>query len=188
MFPIQDQISVATKANLEANFTLYTTLTNKTLESIEKLVNLNLAAVKASMEESSAAARQMLTAKDAKEFLSFVNAQAKPNLEKALAYGSHLASIATSTQAEYTKAAEQQIAEAARKVNELVEDATSKAPAGYESMTTLIKTALGNANTSYEQLSKTTKQAVEAFEANVNAAVGQLTQNVAQKPAAAAKA
>lgn len=188
MFPIQDQISVAAKTNLEVNFALYTALTNKTLESIEKLVNLNLAAVKASMEESSAATRQLLATKDAKEFFSCINAQAKPNLEKALAYSSHLASIATSTQAEYTKAAEQQIAEAARKVNELVEDVTTKVPAGYEGVTALIKTALGNANSGYEQLSKTTKQAVEAFEANVNATVGQLTQNAGQKTAATAKA
>ena len=186
MFPIQDQISVATKANLEANFALYSALTNKTLESIEKLVNLNLAAVKASMEESSAAARQLLSAKDPNEFFTLVNAQAKPNLEKVIAYGSHLANIASSAQAEYTKAAEQQIAEAARKVNELVEDAAGKAPAGYENVTAMIKATLGNANTSYEQLTKTTKQAVEAFEANVNAAVNQMSQVAGQKTAAKA--
>ena len=186
MFPIQDQISVATKANLEANFALYSTLTNKTLESIEKLVNLNLAAVKASMEESSAAARQLLAAKDPNEFFTLVSSQTKPNLEKAIAYGSHLANIASSTQAEYTKAAEQQIAEVTRKVNELVEDATSKAPAGYENVTAMIKATLGNANTGYEQLTKTTKQAVEAFEANVNAAVGQFAQAAGQKAPAKA--
>lgn len=186
MFPIQDQISVATKANLEANFALYSALTNKTLESIEKLVNLNLAAVKASMEESSAAARQLLSAKDANEFFTLVNAQAKPNLEKAIAYSSHLANIATTAQAEYTKAAEQQIAEAARKVNELVEDATAKAPAGYENVTALIKATLGNANNGYEQLTKTTKQAIEAFETNVNAAVSQMAQAAGQKAPAKA--
>lgn len=186
MFPIQDQISVATKANLESNFALYSALTSKTLESIEKLVNLNLAAVKASMEESSAAARQLLAAKDPNEFFTLVNAQAKPNLEKAIAYGSHLATIASAAQAEYSKAAEQQFAEATRKVNELVEEATSKAPAGYENVTALIKATLGNANSGYEQLTKTTKQAVEAFEANVNAAVNQISQVTGQKATAKA--
>lgn len=178
MFPIQDQISVATKANLEANFALYTSLTNKTLESIEKLIKLNLAAVKASMEESSVATKQIFAAKDPQELITLISAQTKPNFDKALAYGSHLAGIASSTQAEFTKAAETQIAEASRKVNELVEEVAKKAPAGSEGMIAIVKSALGNASTGYEQLTKTTKQAVEALEANMNSAVDQLSNSV----------
>lgn len=178
MFPIQDQISVATKANLEANFALCTSLTNKTLESIEKLIKLNLAAVKASMEESSVATKQIFAAKDPQELITLISAQTKPNFDKALAYGSHLAGIASSTQAEFTKAAETQIAEASRKVNELVEEVAKKAPAGSEGMIAIVKSALGNASTSYEQLTKTTKQAVEALEANMNSAVDQLSNSV----------
>jgi phasin family protein len=180
MFPIQDQISVVTKNSLEANFALYTSLTNKTLESVEKLMNLNLAAVRASMEESAAATRQILTAKDPQEFIALISAQTKPNFDKALAYGSHLATIASSTQAEFTKAAEAQIAQAGRKVSAMVEEAAKKAPAGSEGMMAIVKTALDNASTGYEQLTRTTKQAVEALEANVTTAVSQLSQSVAQ--------
>jgi phasin family protein len=180
MFPIQDQISVVTKNSLEANFALYTSLTNKTLESVEKLMNLNLAAVRASMEESAAATRQILTAKDPQEFIALISAQTKPNFDKALAYGSHLATIASSTQAEFTKAAEVQIAQAGRKVSAMVEEAAKKAPAGSEGMMAIVKTALDNASTGYEQLTRTTKQAVEALEANVTTAVSQLSQSVAQ--------
>lgn len=132
MFPIQDQISVATKNSLESNLALFTSLTNKTLESVEQLINLNITAVKASMEESSAAARQMLAAKDPQEFMSVLSAQAQPNMEKALAYGSHVANIAGSARAEFSKAAEAQIAAVAGKLNELVEEVTRKAPAGSE--------------------------------------------------------
>jgi phasin family protein len=175
MFPIQDQISVATKAGLEAQFALFNSLTNKTLESVEKLINLNLAAVKASMEESGVTTRQILAAKDPQEFLSLVTAQTKPNFEKAIAYGSHLANIASSTQAEFTKAAEQQIAAVSSKVNELVEDAARNAPAGAENLIAVVKSAIGNANAGYEQFAKTSKQAAEAVEANLNSAVAQLS-------------
>lgn len=181
MFPIQDQMSVATKSSLEANLALYTSLTNKTLESVEKLINLNMTAVRASMEESTAAAKQMLAVKDPQEFMSLVTAQSKPNLEKALSYGSHLASIASSAQAEFTKAAEAQIAAVTSKVNELVEEVARKAPAGSESLIAIMKSTLGNASNGYEQLTRTTKQAAEALEANLNSAVVQFTQATSQK-------
>jgi len=168
MFPIQDQISVTAKANLEANLALYTSLSNKTMESIEKLFSLNLSAVKATMEESSAATRQILAAKDPQEVLSLIAAQTKPNYEKAIAYGGHLANIASSAQAEFTKAAEAQIAQVSRKVSELIEEASRNAPAGSEGMVAVVKTALGNASNGYEQFTKTAKQAVEALEANLN--------------------
>lgn len=181
MFPIQDQMSVATKSGLEANLALYIALTNKTLESVEKLVNLNITAAKASMEESTATAKQMLAVKDPQELISLVTAQSKPNLEKALSYGSHLASIASSTQAEFTKAAEAQIAAVTSKVNELVDEVARKAPAGSESLIAIMKSTLGNASNSYEQLTRTTKQAAEALEANLNNAAVQFTQVSSQK-------
>ena len=186
MFPIQDQISVAAKTSFEANLALYNSLTTKALQSVEQLITLNLAAAKASMEESSTVARQLLAAKDPQECISLVTAQAKPNLEKVLAYGSHLAGIATSAQAEYTKAAETQMAELSRKTNELIDVAASKAPAGSEGLIAMMKSAFDNASSGYEQLSRTGKQAVEALEANLNAAAGQLSHTVAQKPAAKA--
>lgn len=170
MFPIQDQISAATKANLEANLALYADLTAKTLESFEKLINLNFTAVKTSMDESSATTRQILGAKDPQEFLSLVSAQAKPNLDKAIAYGSHFANIASSTQAEFSKATEAQIAQVSRKVSELVEEAAKSAPAGSENMVAMVKSAFGNATNGYEQFLKTSKQAADAFGANLNAA------------------
>ncbi len=128
MFPTQDQISVAAKANLEASLVLYSELTGKTLASVEKLINLNLTAVKASMQDSSAATRQILAAKDPQEFFTLIGAQAKPTLDKAIAYGGHLADIASGVQAEFTKAAEAQIAQVQGKLSELAEEAAKNAP------------------------------------------------------------
>lgn len=176
MFPIQDQISVTAKASLEAQFALYASLTDKTLDSVGKLINLNLAAAKASMEESNLAARQLLGAKDPQEFISLVTAQTKPTFEKMFAYGSHVANIVSSTQNEFTRAAEQQIAEIGSKVNELVEDAAKNAPAGSESLVAVLKSAIGNVNTSYEQLARVGKQAADAVEANVQGVVAQFSQ------------
>jgi phasin family protein len=130
MFTIPEQFSAATKANFESQMAILTALTNKTLEGVEKVVDLNMTAVKASWEESAAKAQQLLCAKDTQEFFSLSTAQVQPNAEKALAYGRHLANIAVSTQAEFTKAAEAQIAETSRTMINLMEEITQSAPAG----------------------------------------------------------
>jgi phasin family protein len=176
MFSFQEQFSAATKTNFEAQIAMITALTSKAFESVEKIVDLNMNAVKASMEESTLAAKQLMTAKDAQEFFALAASQAQPTSEKAIAYGRHLAGIASSAQAEFTKAAEAQIAETKSKVLALVEEVSKNAPAGSENAVAMFKSAIGNANAGYEQISKTTKQAVETFEGNVNEAVGQFTQ------------
>ena len=97
MFAIPEQFSNATKANFESQFALFSSLTNKAFEGVEKFVDLNITAAKASLEESSVATKQLLAAKDPQEFFTLTAAQAQPVAEKAIAYGRHLASIASGT-------------------------------------------------------------------------------------------
>lgn len=186
MFAIPEQFSNATKANLESQFALMSSLTSKTFESMEKLVELNINTARATLSESSSAARQLLAAKDPQEFFQLSAAQAQPNAEKALTYSRQLASIASGTGAEFSKAAEGQIVEANRKVIALVDEVSKNAPAGSETFVAAVKTAISNANAGYEQFSKTTKQAVEAIESNMNAAISQYSNVAAKAPAAAA--
>lgn len=186
MSTFPEQFSAATKANFEAQIALLTALTNKTFESVEKIIDLNMNVAKASLEESTATAKQILAAKDPQEFFSLTAAQAQPSAEKAIAYGRHLANIASSAQAEFTKAAEEQIAETNRKVVALVEEVTKNAPAGSESAVAFVKSAIGNASAGFEQFSKTTKQAAETMEANMNTATSQFVQ-AAEKTASRAK-
>jgi len=186
MFAIPEQFSNATKANFESQFALLSSLTSKTFESMEKLVELNINVARATLSDSSSSARQLLSAKDPQEFFQLSAAQAQPNAEKALTYSRQLASIASGTGAEFSKAAESQIVEANRKVIALVDEVSKNAPAGSETFVAAVKTAISNANAGYEQFSKTTKQAVEAIESNMNAAISQYSNVAAKAPAAAA--
>lgn len=187
MFTIPEQLSTASKANIEANLALLSNLTNKAFENVGKIAELNLAAAKSSLEESNAAAKQLFAAKDAHEWFSFSAAYAQPAAEKVQAYLRHLASIASEAQAEFTKTAETQIAESSRKVLELVEELSKNAPAGSENAVALVKSAIGNVSAGYEQFSKSAKQAAETIEANLNNAVNNLTQPVAKAARASAK-
>lgn len=187
MFTTPEQFTNTAKANLEAQLAILTTLTGKAFEGVEKIIDLNINAAKASLEDSANTARQLLAAKDPQEFFSLSAAQAQPATAKVIAYGRHLAGIASSTQQEFTRATEEQIASTSRKVTELVEKATQNAPAGSENVIAAFKSAIGNASAGYEQFTKTTKQAAEVIEANINTAVTQFTQ-VAEKTAANARA
>ncbi|PXX37933.1 phasin family protein [Undibacterium pigrum] len=171
MFTAPEQLSAATKANFDAQLALFTNLTGKAFEGVEKFIELNLNAAKSSLEESSAATKQLLAAKDPQEFFNLSAAQAQPTAEKVLAYSRHLANIASTTQAEFTHAAEAQIAETNRKVLSLIDEVSKNAPAGSEQFVSFFKTSIDNANASYDHISKSTKQAVEALEANLNNAV-----------------
>jgi phasin family protein len=176
MFTVPEQFSAATKANFESQLAMLNALTAKAFEGVEKVIQLNISAGRASLEESSATARQLLAAKDPQEFFSLTAAQAQPTAEKAIAYGRHLAGIASSTQAEFAKATESQISEATRKVSTLVDEVTKNAPAGSENAVAILKSMIGNASAGYEQLTKSAKQAVETIEANVANATSQFTQ------------
>lgn len=176
MFSFQEQFSAATKNNLETQLALLTALTGKAFESAEKIIELNMSVAKASLEETTANARQLLAAKDPQEFIALTTSQAQPNNEKAAAYGRQVMGIVSGLQAEMTKAAEAQIGEHSRKLATLVDEVSKSAPAGSENVVAFMKTAIANANAGYEQLTKTTKQAVEAMEGNINSAAAQMTQ------------
>ena len=180
MFSIPEQFSAATKSHFEAQLAVMNALTAKAFESLSQVVDLNLSAAKSSLEESSANAKQLLTVKDPQELLSLTTAQAQPSAEKATEYGRQLAAIASATQSEFSKAAEEQMAESKRKVIEMMEDLSTNAPAGSEQLVAMMKSIFGNANASYEQFTKSTKQAVATLDTNVATAVKQFSE-VAEK-------
>ena len=176
MFSFQEQFSAATKNNLESQIALLTALTGKAFESVEKVIELNMSVAKAALEDSTTNAKQLMAAKDPQEFIALSTSQAQPNNEKVAAYGRQVMTIVSGLQAEMTKAAETQIGEHSRKLSSLVDEVSKSAPAGSENVVAFMKTAIANANAGYEQMTKTTKQAVEAMETNMSSAAAQMSQ------------
>jgi phasin family protein len=176
MFSFQEQFSAAAKTNFESQLALVTMLTGKAFESVEKLIALNLNAAKASLDETTSHAQQLMGAKGPQEVFAMTSSKAQPGAEKALAYGRELMGIASGLQAEVVKAAEAQVAEHGRKLSTLVEEVSKKAPAGSENVVAILKSAIANANAGVEQLSRNTKQAVQVMEANMNNAAVQFSQ------------
>lgn len=174
-----EQFATANKATLDTLLEL----SQKTFAGVEKIVELNLQAARASLEESGEHAKALLAAKDAQEVLALQAALIQPASEKAVSYSRQVYEIATATQAEVTKVAEAQFAGAQEKFGALVDTALKNAPAGSENAAALVRSALSAANNAYESAQKAAKQAAGVAEANFQA----ITQTAANAAKAAAQ-
>jgi len=163
-----EQVVAAHKANIETLFGL----TNKAFEGVEKIVELNLSASKAALNEVAGHTQSVLSVKDVQELLALQSSLLQPLAEKAAAYSRHLYDIASGTGAEFNKAVEAQAAEAQSQFNGLVDSAAKNAPAGSEAAVAILKSTVSAANNALETVQKAVKQATEAAEANFQAVAG----------------
>ncbi|MFW7340224.1 TIGR01841 family phasin [Pollutimonas sp. H1-120] len=136
----------------------------------EKLVDLNLKVIKATLDEVAQKSQQAIEVKDAQEALAFTSGLVQPNAEKALAYSKHVYDIVSGVQVDLSKLTEEQIAQGQQQVSDAIDQISKNAPTGSEGAVALLKSSLATANSAYESVSKATRQAVDAAESNLNAA------------------
>ncbi|HEU4621791.1 MAG TPA: TIGR01841 family phasin [Burkholderiaceae bacterium] len=161
-----EQFTSTYKSNLESFFAL----SNKAFEGFEKLVDLNLNVAKATQAELAEKLKELFALREAQEFAQFGISLAQPTAEKALAYTRHVSEIAKSTQAEFVRFAESQLAEGNRKLVTLIDSAAKNAPTGSESAFAMMKSALAAANSALDSAKKAGQQFVDVTEANFAAA------------------
>ncbi|MDD2609592.1 MAG: phasin family protein [Giesbergeria sp.] len=160
-----EQLVAAHKANLETLFGL----TSKAFEGVEKIVELNVTASRAALNEAANHSQALLSVKDAQELLALQAGLFQPLAERAAAYSRHLYDIASGTGAEFGKAFEAKTAEAQLNLVSLMDNAAKNAPAGSEPAVAVMKNAVSAATNALESVQKAVKQASEAAEANFNA-------------------
>jgi Phasin protein len=138
-----EQFAAANQAHLDA----LVALTCRSFEGVEKLVALNLQAVRATMA---------LT----------VSAEGRQHPG---AYGRQVYDIASSTQSEVAKLVESQMAAAQEKILALVDVAVKNAPAGGEGSLAMVKQAVMTANGALQNVQQAAKQAVSMADASFDA-------------------
>ena len=175
MFTNPEQFASATKAIFEFQITTFNMLTSKTVESVEQVLALNMATGKAALKDSQATAKQFADIKDPQAMLALTAAKMNPSGESATAYNSQLTDIITEIKTDFTNAADAHIIEAKNNLTALIHDVTKNVPPGSENAVAIIKTAIQNAFSGYEQVTKATKQAVATVEAEVSKAAEQFS-------------
>lgn len=159
-----EQLLASHKASVETLFGL----TSKAIEGVEKLIELNVTASKAALNEASAHTQAVLSVKDAQELLALQAGLFQPLAEKTAAYSRHLYDIAQGTGGEFSKAFEGKSEEAQKAFAAFVENAAKNAPAGSETAVAVMKNAVAAANNAFENVQKAVKQASEVAETNFN--------------------
>jgi len=166
MFATPAQFTEIQKGQMDAAVALSQTF----FDATERMLELNLAAAKATLEESVEKTQALLSVKDVQEFLALSGGLTQPTLEKVVSYSRTVYGIANGANAEVSRIVEAQIAESNKKVAQLIDFAAKNAPAGSEPAVSVFKSAVAAANTAYDTFAKATKQAVELAESNVAAA------------------
>lgn len=148
------QFSNATKSILENQVQVFSALTNYFIDATGKLSDLNMAVMKASIDESSETAKQLLSVKDHAELLSFISEQPKIISEKMHFYNQHVAQISSDVRSNVDKVLEVQIIQAKDNVTNFVSELTKHAPEG-------LKTAMNQTGAGYEQMQRAAKQVTD---------------------------
>jgi phasin family protein len=181
MFTNPEQFANATKALFEFQLETFNTLTSKTVQGVEQVIALNLATAKSNLEGGLAAGKAISAAPDPKAALQAAAENMQPGVAGAAAYNQQLGGIIADIREEFTRAADAHMTEARNNLSALIHDVTKNVRPGSENAVQIVKTAIDNAFAGYEQVTKATRQAVEAVEAEIAKANALVAQGAAAK-------
>ncbi|MBX9811266.1 MAG: phasin family protein [Burkholderiales bacterium] len=162
MYQAPEQLIALNKANLEVAMRF----AGVALEGAERMIDLQLKAAKSAFSDSIESAKALASVKDLQQFAALKDNLAQPAIEKATAYAKSVYDVATTTQAEFNKLAEEQVADFNKQIVTVLDKLVQSAPAGSEVGIAAIKSAIAAINASYENLSKVAKQFTEANQSN----------------------
>ncbi|WP_432263418.1 TIGR01841 family phasin [Cupriavidus sp. TMH.W2] len=171
-----------------ANFDLLFGLTNKTLAGLQKLAELNLQTMKATLAETQDNIQKAFAAKDMQELLALQTSLLQPATERAQAYQRQLIEITSATRAEFARIAEAQYEANKRKMQDVVDSATKSAPAGSEAAIAAWQSAVSAATSLCDTMQQTAKQAIEITESNLDIAAAAASNAARQATAQATRA
>lgn len=170
MFPSIEDLMKAQSEAFKASNTVATTA----FDGAKRLLELNVQAAKAGMEESNAQLKALMAAKDVKtlnEMLTDLFTQySKPDSSKAATYVKQVYDISTATGSEVSALIEKQVSTSQKQLLESVEALAKNAPAGSESAVSTLRQSVVAANSAYEQVNQASRQVIEMLEANFSGA------------------
>lgn len=152
-----------------------------TLQSTERLLDLNLKTAKEALDEGLRSAKALTEVKNVQDLVSVQTTAAQPGIDKALAYSRQLYEVASQAQSELNKLVEAKMAQVSAELIAAVDNAAKAAPAGSEPAFAAFKSALAMANSAYDTFAKVARQAAEAAVANSGQVAAQAARNNRKK-------
>lgn len=156
------------------------TYAHASLANVERLAALNLHTARAFFADAVATVGTLTSAKDVQEVFALQSALAKPAVEKSVAYSRSVYEIISDSTNGLAQIAESQTAELKKGFSAAIEQTLKNAPAGSETVVAAVKSALAQADSAYESLSQSSKQAKAMIENTVASANASVMQMVAK--------
>lgn len=174
MYQAPEQFVALNKANLEVAMRFAAIA----IESTERMINLQMKAARSAVAESAEAAKSIAGIKDLHQFASLQDDIAQPAMQKATAYAKSVYDVAATTQAEFGKIVDQQVAEYNKQVVAILDRMVKTAPAGSELGIAAIKSGIAAINSAYDNVSKASKQFAEVTQSNIETVAKQTVNTV----------
>lgn len=119
--------SPAIQSHFNTQMAFFTNVSQKVIDGMQKIAELNIQVAKTVLEESATNARQILSSKNQNEAFSIVAGQSQPALEKVRAYQQHVQKICADTQAEVVQSIQSFVPESTRAAEAMVKEVSQKA-------------------------------------------------------------
>lgn len=172
-----NKLAAANKAAVDSMLSV----ANTALAAAERIGALNLSVARSSLEDSAAAMKTVMNAKDPQAAAAAQQALVQPAVDKAVAYSRSLYEIAAETQEEVAKLFEAQIAEFQKATSALMNEASKSAPAGADAMVKSVQEAYANLAAAFGPMTALNKQFADAAKASVTGSANKATAAAAKK-------
>jgi phasin family protein len=112
----------ALRSHLESQANFMTELTNKAVDTLHQLSELNLKLARQTIEASIYSSRELLNCSDPMQLAQVAMKQVQPATERVRTYQQHLLNVLAGAQADFTHAAEARIPAAGRSASAAADD------------------------------------------------------------------
>lgn len=145
-------------------------LTRISMDNTERVISLQLQYAKGTLEQATATARAASGAKNVQDLLAVRTRSAENAVEWLMNYSRSVYEVASETQSELSKLAEERMASFQQAVSETVEQAAKAAPAGSDVAVAAVRSSLAATTAAFDSFSKAAKHVSSFTDAGVHAA------------------
>jgi len=174
-------------ASQKDSFTKVLAAQNTVFAGFEKLVDLNVRALKATLEDVAEKSQQAIEVKDAQAALALGSAWVQPGAERVISYSKHVYDIVTGVQSDLGRLVEEQVSQGREQLSDAIDQFAKNAPTGSESAVSLLKSSLATASNAIESVNRAAKQVAQTAQSNISAATDATLRAAASASEAVAK-
>ena len=145
-------------------------LTRISVDNAERVISLQLQYAKGTIEQASATAKAATGAKDVQQLLDVRTRSAENAVEWLMNYSRSVYEVASETQSELSKLAEERMTAFQQAVTESVEQAAKSSPGGSDAAVAAIKSSLAATTAAFDTFTKAAKNVASYTDAGIRGA------------------